>query len=148
MQYCHWSDDGDHWWDGPTYELAAHRIDCGKYAIHWTDCDEVGRDDVEIVDSDTDLSDWLADACPGTIVDLDENPEDIYDTDEDGDYAVYWETSLDDAGVIARYAEQDEAAAVAAYLNAKLTESHPGNLLCCYAVRELVDGEWIHIDAE
>jgi hypothetical protein len=60
--------------------------------------------------------------------------------DPQGEWCVYWETVGDDARVVERYETELQAEARAAQLDAALNERHPGgNLLCGYAVRQLLD---------
>lgn len=67
--------------------------------------------------------------------------------DTEGDYCVYFDTSLDDSGPGERYASAEAAEAAAQLANNALRAANPGgNLLCAYEVRELVDGEWARID--
>ena len=64
--------------------------------------------------------------------------------DADGEWCVYWETSLDDEGPRERYASAGQAEAAAQRANAELRANHPGgNLLCAFSARRLVGGEWI-----
>lgn len=68
--------------------------------------------------------------------------------DEDGEYCVYWETAGDDDHVVERYGSAEAAEAAAELRNQQLAAKHPGgNLLCGYAVRQLVDDEWIAVEA-
>lgn len=70
------------------------------------------------------------------------------DADDDGEYCVYWETSLDDAGPRERYATEEQATAAAALANQRLNARHPGgNLLCGFSVRALRDGEWTEVSS-
>lgn len=74
---------------------------------------------------------------------------DAGEPDADGEWCVYWETALDDAGPRARYATQEQAEAAAKIANADLRAHNPGgNLLCGFSVRALVDGEWTEIESE
>lgn len=69
------------------------------------------------------------------------------DPDPDGEWCVYWETSLDDGGPRARYETEDQATAAAELAQQELEERHPGGrLLCGFEVRRLVDGEWVRGD--
>ena len=73
--------------------------------------------------------------------------DEIHETDPSGKYAVYWETSGDDAHVVARYATQEAAAAVCGQRDRELAGRYPGgNLLCGYSVRVLSDGRWVRLD--
>jgi hypothetical protein len=65
----------------------------------------------------------------------------------DGDWCVYWETVLEDAGPRERYATAEQAEAAAALLNDELHRHNPGQLLCGFGVRELVDGDWIQVSS-
>lgn len=67
----------------------------------------------------------------------------------DGEWCVYWETALDDAGPRERYTTQEQAEAAAKIANDDLRAHNPGgNLLCGFSVRSLVDGEWVETDSE
>ena len=85
------------------------------------------------------------DAAPG------ENAEDYLhrrrtesaELDPEGEWAVYWETALDDEHVVSRHPTQMAAEAAAFIHEQKLVASNPGVLRCGYSVRKLVDGEWI-----
>lgn len=66
--------------------------------------------------------------------------------DEDGEFAVYWETVGEDADVVSRHADFEAASAAAQIRQKNLEESNPGDLLCGYGVRVLVDGEWVETD--
>lgn len=68
------------------------------------------------------------------------------EADPRGEFAVYWDTALDDAGPRRRYLSADAAAAVAAAWNADLAAAHPGGLLCGFEVRRMVDGRWERAD--
>lgn len=69
------------------------------------------------------------------------------EADAAGEWAVYWETALDDRGPRARYRTRDAAEAVVAQQNRDLRRANPGShLLCGFAVRRLVDGEWESVD--
>lgn len=64
--------------------------------------------------------------------------------DPDGEWCVYWSTSLEDDGPRARYATQEAAEAAAELAQAELERRHPGGrMLCGYEVRCLVDGQWV-----
>lgn len=64
-----------------------------------------------------------------------------------GEYCVYWETSLDDSGPRERYETAEQAEAAANLANDGLRANNPGgNLLCGFAARQLVDGEWVQIE--
>lgn len=68
--------------------------------------------------------------------------------DADGEWCVYWETALDDAGPRERYTTQEQAEAAAKIANADLRAHNPGgNLLCGFSVRSLVDGVWTESEA-
>jgi hypothetical protein len=70
-----------------------------------------------------------------------------YEEDEDGAYAVYWETVGDDAHVVARYADWHAAMAVCQQYNREFAARHPSGggttYLCGYGVREWSGGEWV-----
>ena len=68
--------------------------------------------------------------------------EEAAEVDPDGEWAVYWETALDDEHVVSRHPTQTAAEAAAALHDQGLKASHPGSLRCGYSVRKLVDGEW------
>lgn len=69
--------------------------------------------------------------------------------DPDGEYCVYWDTSLDDSGPGKRYASPEAATAAAELANQGLRKHNPGgNLLCGYEPRRLQDGEWVSLDQE
>ncbi len=78
--------------------------------------------------------------------------DDIYETDDEGEFALYWETVGDDAGPRARYATIEAATAVCEQRNREFTAAHPcgggSSLLCGFGVRQLVDGKWIQCDDE
>lgn len=65
------------------------------------------------------------------------------DPSSDGEWCVYWSTSLDDEGPRERYDTREQAEAACTIANDDLHARHPGSLLCCFEVRQLVDGEWV-----
>lgn len=65
--------------------------------------------------------------------------------DPTGEWCVYWATALDDAGPRERYETAEQARAATRIANKDLRARHPGNLLCGYEVRQLVDGEWSNL---
>jgi len=66
----------------------------------------------------------------------------------EGEWCVYWETALDDAGPRERYATQEQADAAAQLANESLHAANPGgDLLCGFEVRQLVDGEWAQVQS-
>lgn len=70
------------------------------------------------------------------------------DQDSDGDWCVYWETVLEDAGPRERYATREGAEAAARIADRGI--KHYGNLLCGFSVRHTTDaGEtWDREDEE
>ena len=70
--------------------------------------------------------------------------------DEEGEYALYWETSLEDAGECARYATYAAAMAAAELAQSQFDSANPAgggvSYLCGFSVRRLVDGEWVAVD--
>jgi hypothetical protein len=72
-------------------------------------------------------------------------PPEAPETDEEGEYALYWETSGDDAGVVSRHSTYEDAKQA---LDAK-DWPRPGDnthYLCGYSVRMLVSGDWVAVD--
>lgn len=68
----------------------------------------------------------------------------IGDEDPDGEYCVYWESACtEDEGPRERYATEPQATAAADRANEQLRARNPGSLLCAFAVRRLVDDEWV-----
>lgn len=63
--------------------------------------------------------------------------------DPEGLWCVYWNSVGPDSGSRERYKTQDAATAATELANAELKARHPGNLLCSYEVRELVNGLWV-----
>ena len=67
----------------------------------------------------------------------------------DGEWCVYWDTSLEDSGPRERYATQDQAEAAAEIAQAKFEAANPASggttYLCGYEPRQLVDGEWLRV---
>lgn len=73
---------------------------------------------------------------------LRQSPPEMPEEDETGEWALYWETVGDDAGVVARFSSRDIAEQA---VRAK-DWPRPGDrthYLCGYEVRQFVDGEWI-----
>jgi hypothetical protein len=68
--------------------------------------------------------------------------------DPDGEWCVWWETAGDDEHAVERYATRDAAEAAAQRSQAGLKSRFPGDLLCGYTVRQLVDDHWIEVDDE
>lgn len=69
--------------------------------------------------------------------------------DADGEWCMYWETALDDAGPRTRYATEEQAQAAAKIANIDLRAANPGgNLLCGFSVRSLVDGDWVESEVQ
>jgi hypothetical protein len=65
------------------------------------------------------------------------------DTDPAGAWCVYWTSACEeDEGPRERYATREQAEAATALANEDLRRSHPGTLLCGFAVAHLDDGEW------
>lgn len=76
---------------------------------------------------------------------LRKSPPAMPDADPDGEYAIYWETSGDDAHVCSRHSSYDEAKQA---VEAK-DWPRPGDnthYLCGYGIRKLVGGEWVGVD--
>lgn len=68
------------------------------------------------------------------------------DPDPAGEWCVYWETALDDAGPRARYATRAAAEAAARLADADLRRHHPGGgLLCGHSVRVLDGSVWVEV---
>lgn len=67
--------------------------------------------------------------------------------DPSGDWAVWWETVCEDAGLVSRHPTERAATAAAAIANRRLAEGNPGgNLLCGYGIRrEVFYGEWLPV---
>jgi hypothetical protein len=68
--------------------------------------------------------------------------------DDDGEWCIYWATSLEDSGPRARYATREQAEAAAEIANDDLRQAHRGHLLCGYEVRRLVADEWRRIETD
>jgi hypothetical protein len=72
--------------------------------------------------------------------------------DPAGDYALYWETALEDAGERTRYCTYAAAQAAAALAQAQFQRRHPSSggttYLCGYSVRRLVAGAWVQVDED
>ena len=71
--------------------------------------------------------------------------------DPDGDWCMYWETPLDDAGPRERYKTRSQAEAAAKIANATLRAANPGwnlRIFCGFSVRSLVDGVWTESDED
>lgn len=152
--------------DGRLWVTASRTLRCDSVAVaSWTRC-AVGsyggnggpgtRPDAWEVDEDTEggrLPDHI-EAVLSVLGLKDEIPSvpepplasDVYDEDEEGAYGVYWATVGDDSHVVKRYDTRDAAIAVADQFSRSLSANHPGQLLCGYEVRELVDGEWVRLD--
>lgn len=65
---------------------------------------------------------------------------------QDGEWCVYWESSLDYDHVVRRYATCEAATAAAELLASELADRYPGRLRCGYGVRVMRDGEWVRAD--
>jgi len=150
------SDDGEGACDG--------EVRVGEAGVRWyvQTSDEAGGSDEaddtaydtrkEAVAAAEELADRLGEGEPG------EDAEDYLarklreragEPCTDGEWCVYWSTSLEDSGPRERYDSEDAARAAVEIANADLHAAHPGgNLLCGFEVRELVDGEWVRSDDE
>lgn len=71
-------------------------------------------------------------------------PPDEPETDDDGQYALWWETVGDDTHLVARYATLDAAQQALAAKDWPAPGDHT-NYLCGYGVREMVNDEWEQI---
>lgn len=72
--------------------------------------------------------------------------------DPEGEFALYWETVLEDAGEHTRYSTHAAAVAAAELAQAQFDVANPTsgggvNYLCGYSVRRLVDEDWVAVDA-
>jgi hypothetical protein len=74
--------------------------------------------------------------------------ESVGESDDDGEYCVYWATAGDDSGPGERYATREQAEARCKIANKHLHERNPGDLLCGYSVRHIVDDEWVPVEPE
>jgi hypothetical protein len=63
--------------------------------------------------------------------------------DPEGEWCVYWVTALEDSGPRERYETREQAEAACNIANDDLHRHNPGDLLCGFSVRCLVDGEWV-----
>lgn len=92
----------------------------------------------------------LEDSYPGVPEPTKADEE--YETDDAGEYAVYWETVGDDAHPVARYATLKAAQAVCDQRNREFAARNPSGggttYLCGYGVRELVAGKWSRTEEE
>jgi len=71
------------------------------------------------------------------------------ETDAAGEWCVYWSSACaEDEGPRSRYATREQAEAAADLHSADLHDAQPGQLLCGYEVRQLVQGEWVALDGE
>lgn len=124
-----WLDDGDDDCSessGPYYDRASAEVAAKKLAQEQHEGEEGEDADAMIA--------RLEAECAGEPCD-------------DGDWCVYWLTGGDDEHVVARYDSEDAATAACDGRNRNLARQYPGgNLLCGYAVRRLVDGEWVAVD--
>jgi hypothetical protein len=70
--------------------------------------------------------------------------------DPEGEFALYWETSLDDEGERTRYSTYAAAVAAAELSQSAFDAANPSGggvtYLCGFSVRRLVDGEWVRCD--
>jgi hypothetical protein len=75
---------------------------------------------------------------------------DTIDEDPEGEYCVYWETVLEDAGPLKRYSTLEDATAVCDQFAREFCQSNPSGggttYLCGHGVRQLIDGEWCLIE--
>jgi hypothetical protein len=162
--------EGSHLWVVSTHRLLIGGTETaeGEEIAEWTRCacGHYGQEGNQVfadswtVDEDTNGGDQLPDAAAialdalgleDTIPDVEEPAlaSEEHEVDEDGEYAVYWETVGDDAHVVARYTTLEAAQAVAEEKSRGLAAKNPGgNLLCGYGVRVLENGKWVHTDAE
>jgi hypothetical protein len=75
--------------------------------------------------------------------------ESVGETSDDGPYCLYWDTVSDDeSGPSERYATLGQAQARAQIANRDLHQHNPGDLLCGYSVRHIVDDEWVPVEPE
>jgi len=70
--------------------------------------------------------------------------------DSEGEFALYWETSLEDGGERTRYSTYEAACAAADLAQGKFNASNPRSggvtYLCGFSVRRMVDGQWVPVD--
>jgi hypothetical protein len=150
--------------NGALWVVSNHRLlVAGKKVAEWTRC-SVGsygasgtRADNWDVSEDTNGGDQLPERLSEILTELGlddecpdvpepDDPEDEIETDVGGEWCVYWETVGDDDHVVERYASEADAEKVCAAKDRALRGANPGNLLCGYSVRQLVDGEWVHLE--
>lgn len=156
--------------DDTLWVVSEHRllID-GEPVAEWTRCargdwGEMGRqcsEDEWCVSEDTEGGDCLPDTVAAVldVLGLEDDLPDVpapalatdeHEESEDGEYAVYWETYLEDAGPSARYDSLEAAQAVCDQRNREFSARNPSGggttMLCGYAVRQLIDGEWCAIE--
>jgi hypothetical protein len=69
-------------------------------------------------------------------------PPEMPEEDPEGEWACYWDTVGNDAHVVSRHTTRDEAEQAVASHDWPRPGDHT-QYLCGYAVRQLVDGDWI-----
>jgi hypothetical protein len=153
--------------DEALWVVSTHTLVVDRVAVAtWTRCavgswggSGGGRVDAWCVEEDTNGGDCLPERIEALLSALgidDEIPSvpepdsasDTVDEDPEGEWCVYWDTVGDDAHVVARYATEGDAQAVCDERARALKASQPGDLLCGYEVRCLVDSEWVRPESE
>jgi hypothetical protein len=153
--------------DDTLWVVSTHTLTVdGEAVAEWTRCASGswggsggGRADSWCVEEDTNGGDVLPDRIAAILSELgleDEIPSvpepdsasDTIDDDPEGEWCVYWTTAGDDAHMVARYATEGDAQAICDERQRALRAKHPGDLLCGYEVRSLVDGEWVRTEDE
>ena len=151
-------DDSDARWVTSTHTLTAG----GLQIATWTRCSRGGwggsgaRPDAWTVVEDTNGGDRLSERLEAILDELgltDEcpavpEPDTTVEEDPAGEWCVYWDTVGDDEHVVARYATEEDATRARDAKDRELRGANPGDLLCGYSVRHLVDSEWLAVGDE
>jgi hypothetical protein len=104
-------------------------------------------DDGNVICSRDDRTETVTESCGGgnqTRSYVRIKPPEAPETDEEGEYALYWETSGNEAGVVSRHSTYEEAKQA---LDSK-DWPRPGDnthYLCGHSVRMLVSGDWVGV---
>lgn len=170
MSYCRDLIDAA-WWEADSHDrrklaeggqaptCGCTGCDCDQPATCTDDCSNPTCDECQEYTCDDD-GNVLCGKCDGveTVTEscgagnqtrsyLRQTPPPMPQEDEDGEYALYWDTAGDDAHAVARFATAEEAEQAVAAKDWPRPGDHT-NYLCGYEARQLVDGAWQPLNEE
>lgn len=171
LEYELVEDDGEpeEFGDGIYVISEHHLVVGGEEVAQWTRCSRgqygsstiQGREDEWYSLESTDGGDILPKNVAIALYELDldddiplvpepKKAREKHQEDKNGEYAVYWDTVSDGAGVVARYSDLSAAQEVCEQHEREFRSRNPqnGGYLCGYEVRQLVNGEWTKIEQE